>query len=505
MRVPRPPKALQEADGVKVLFATSEIAPWVKTGGLGDISAALPPALRKAGVDVRVLVPCYPALAKAFPDAPVVADLPGLAGALPPSQIREANTPEGTPLLLLDCPSLYGRPGNPYLDRVGHDWHDNHIRFGLLSRIAALFGSSSPLPWQAQVVHANDWQAALASVYLSYQNGAGKRAATLVAIHNLAFQGLFGRHALMQLGLPPHAWAMDGVEFHGHLSFLKGGLQHADWITTVSPSYAREIQIDAGGMGLAGLLRWRSDRLTGILNGIAAEIWNPAADAHLAACYDAGNIEKKAVNKLALQKLLGLDKRQDIPLLGVISRLTWQKGIDLLPRVDARLAALPVQLAVLGSGETELENALVRMSEDHSGQMAVRIGFDETLAHRIEAGADMFLMPSRFEPCGLNQMYSLRYGTPPIVRATGGLADTVVDFNPASFAGGKSKANGFVFTEPSADALLAAIRRAVAAWHEPALWRKLQRNGMVRDWSWAGPASRYADIYRKLCDTNGVG
>jgi starch synthase len=492
--------ASSSGSAIRVLFATSEIGPWVKTGGLGDVSAALPAALRRAGVDVRVLVPRYPALGRAFPDAPVVAELPGLGGALPPSQLSQAALSDGTPLLLLDCPALYDRPGNPYLGSDGRDQHDNAVRFGLLSRVAALFGAGdSPLPWQAQVIHCNDWQTALAPSYLNYRSSSVSRAATLVGIHNLAFQGLFGRHTLAELGLPQQAWAIDGVEFHGHLSFLKGGLQHADWITTVSPNYAREIQVDVEGMGLAGLLRWRSDRLTGILNGIDTDVWNPGDDAHLTACYDVDQLERKAANKSALQQQLGLDRRDDLPLLGVVSRLTWQKGIDLLPLIEAELIDLPVQLAVLGSGETELERALTRMSGRHPGQIAVRIGFEEALAHCIEAGADSFLMPSRFEPCGLNQMYSMRYGTPPIVRNTGGLADTVVDCDPASVDKGKTKsANGFVFRDASADALLAAIRRAAAAWRKPALWRQLQRNGMLQDWGWARPASRYAELYRKL-------
>jgi len=489
----------EPSNAVRVLFATSEIGPWVKTGGLGDVSAALPAALRRAGVDVRVLVPRYPALGQAFPDAPVVAELPGLGGTLPPSRLRQAVAPDGTPLLLLDCPALYDRPGNPYLGSDGRDQHDNAIRFGLLSRVAALLGSNSPLPWQAQVIHCNDWQTALAPSYLNYQARSVTRAATLVGIHNLAFQGLFGRHMLAELGLPPQAWAIDGVEFHGQLSFLKGGLQHADWITTVSPNYAREIQGDAEGMGLAGLLRWRSDRLTGILNGIDEDVWNPGSDSYLAACYDADHLQRKAANKTALQQQLGLDQRDDLPLLGIVSRLTWQKGIDLIPLLETELAGLPVQLAVLGSGEAQLEQALNGMSARNAGQVAVRIGFDEALAHRIEAGADIFLMPSRFEPCGLNQMYSMRYGTPPIVRDTGGLADSVADCDPASLEKGKAKAaNGFVFRDASAEALLASVRRAAAGWRKPALWRQLQRNGMLHDWGWAKPASGYAELYRKL-------
>ena len=498
----KPGKPTELAGAVKVLFATSEIAPWVKTGGLGDVAAGLPSALRAAGVDARILVPYYPSLIQAYPAAPVVAELAGLGGALPPATLRQAAAPDGTPLLLLDCAVLYDRPGNPYLGRDGRDWHDNAVRFGLLSRVAALLGSNAnPLPWQAQIVHCNDWQTALAPSYLNYQSGFGARAATLLTVHNLAFQGLFGRHALAELGLPPHAWAMDGVEYHDHLSFLKSGLQHADIITTVSPSYAREIQTDAEGMGLAGLLRWRSTSLAGILNGIDTDIWNPATDPYLAAGYDSANLAKKAANKVALQQRLGLEPRQDLPLLGVISRFTEQKGLDLLPPLAAELAALPAQLVVLGSGGRELERAFTRMAKQHPGQFAVHIGFDEGLAHLIEAGADMFLMPSRFEPCGLNQLFSLRYGTPPIVRATGGLADTVVDCTEAGLAAGT--ANGFSFTEATTTALLAAIRRALTAWHKPRLWRKLQQNGMAHDLGWSGPARQYAELYRKLAQRSG--
>lgn len=485
---------------MRVLFAASEIAPWVKTGGLGDIAAALPPALRKMGVDVRLLVPCYPALAEAFPAAPVVADLPALGGALPRSRICAAVTPDGTPLLLLDCPPLYRRPGNPYLGDDGRDWHDNHIRFGLLSRVAALLaGAEDLLGWRPQVLHCNDWQTALAPAYLNYLGSRGERAATLLTVHNLAFQGLFGRQALSELALPAHAWAIDGVEYHSYLSFLKAGLQQADWITTVSPTYAKEIQTDAEGMGLAGLLRWRNGCLSGILNGIDGNIWNPSADPFLAARYDAAHLAKKLVNKTALQSRLGLEPRNDLPLLGVVSRLTEQKGLDLLPPLVDALAAQPVQLAVLGSGGRELEEAMAAMAAKYPRQFAVQIGFDEGLAHMIEAGADIFLMPSRFEPCGLNQMYSLRYGTPPLVRATGGLADTVVDYAPASPETGKTtQANGFVFGDATGAALLAAIRRAAAAWHDPKLWRQLQVNGMAQDWGWSGPATRYAELYRKL-------
>lgn len=471
---------------MNVLFATSEIAPWVKTGGLGDVAAALPPALRQIGVDVRVLVPLYPALRDAFPEAPAVASLAGFGAHYSPTTLREAETAAGIRLWLLDTPDYFDRPGSPYLGPEGHDWLDNHLRFGQLSRIAAWLGSEENfLGWRPDVVHCNDWQTALAPAYLKFQPGG--RARSLITVHNLAFQGLFGHDTLHELGLPDWAWSMTGVEYYGHLSFLKAGLQFADGITTVSPTYAREIQTDAEGMGMAGLLRHRSDHLAGIINGIDTQVWDPARDPHLRHAYDASRLEAKAGNKTALQTEMGLTRRDDLPLIGVVSRLTHQKGLDLLPAIAPALAGMPVQLAVLGSGERALEDVFRGMAAAHPDLFAVRIGFDEGLAHRIEAGADLFLMPSRFEPCGLNQMYSLRYGTPPVVRATGGLADTVID-----------EVNGFSFAEADAESLLEALGRGVAAWRDKPRWRSLQLDGMARDFSWSGPARQYADIYARL-------
>jgi starch synthase len=480
---------------MRVLFATSEISPWVKTGGLGDVAAALPPALRRAGIDVRVLVPWYPAIARAFPDASVVAEIPATAGNFPGAALRSAVAPDGTPLLLLDCMACYGREGNPYLGSDGRDWHDNAVRFGLLSYVAALLASAaSPLipalDWQPDILHCHDWQTALAPAYLRYNLKPVAR--SVLTIHNLAFQGLFGAHTLRELALPPQAWAMDGVEYYGHLSFLKGGLQHADHITTVSPTYAREIQTDTDGMGMAGLLRYRSEALTGILNGIDTEQWNPAIDPHLTVHYASATLGNKSGNKRALQEKMGLAVTDDRPLFGVVSRLSGQKGLDLLLACADELVKLPAQLVILGSGDAALESAFRELAKRHPGQVAVRIGFDEGLAHQIEAGIDAFLMPSRFEPCGLNQMYSLRYGTPPIVRATGGLADTVID------AADKEKGNGFVFERAEPAALLAAIRRAAELRTRPRLWRQLQKNGMAADNSWDQPAQRYIELYRSL-------
>jgi starch synthase len=480
-----------------ILFATSEMAPWVKTGGLGDVAAALPAALRRAGHDIRVLLPFYPSLKQAFPKAKTIAELPALAPALPPFRLLAAKA-DGLPLLLLDCPPLYDRPGNPYVAADGSDWPDNGIRFGLLSRVAALLGQvASPLDWRPDVVHVNDWQTALAPAWLHYEGGAP----SVVTVHNIAFQGCFEEPLRTALGLPEAAWRYDGVEYHGLLSFLKAGLQLATRISTVSPSYAREIQGKAFGYGLAPLLRHRREQLHGILNGIDPAIWNPATDPALAASYAANRLAAKRANKLALQQEMGLDPVSDRPLFGVVSRLTEQKGLDLLLALGDALPELPAQLALLGSGDKTLETGFLTLTKKLPGQVAVKLGFDETLAHRIEAGADCFLMPSRFEPCGLNQMYSLRYGTPPLVHATGGLADTVVDVNETSLA--SKTGNGFVMTESSADALWEAMQRVATAWRDKRLWLRIQQNGMRCDFSWSHAAAEYSRLYRDALAARG--
>ena len=475
---------------LSVLFVTSEMAPWVKTGGLGDVSAALPAALHKAGHDVRVLLPNYPALQAAFPQARLVAELPALAPALPPARLRSAEA-AGLPLLLLDCPELYGHAGNPYVDATGHDRQDNPIRFGLLSRVAALLGqANSPFDWQANVVHVNDWQGALAPAYLHYEGGS----ASVLTVHNIAFMGCFGPEHLANLGLPHHAWRFDGVEYHGQLSFLKAGLQLATRISTVSPTYAREIQDEHFGYGLAPLIRHRASALRGILNGIDTEIWNPSTDPALASRYAANRLATKRQNKAALQAEMGLEVVDDVTLFGVISRLTHQKGLDLLLTIQDGMAALPMQLAVLGSGEKDLEAGFSELAKRYPGKVAVKLGFDEALAHRIEAGADCFVMPSRFEPCGLNQMYSLRYGTPPVVRATGGLADTVVDVSEETLA--NRTANGFILRDDTPHAMWLAIERVCRTRPDKRLWQSIQQNGMRRDFSWKQAARDYISLYR---------
>lgn len=489
--MPPPP---DPAAPLRALFVTPELHPLVKTGGLADVSAALPAALRALGVDVRVLLPAYPGVIERLGADRAVLDLPGRAQ-LPASRLLEAGLACGTPVWVIDCPPLYHRGGGPYQDPAGRDFPDNALRFGLLGWAAALLATdASPLFWRPQVIHCNDWQTGLAPVYLKLVTGGSAK--SVMTLHNLAFQGIFPPTAVQELGLPPECFSIHGVEYYGNLSFLKAGIYYADRITAVSPTYAREIQSEPLGFGLHGLLAARRAHLTGILNGIDTQAWDPATDPFIARTYTAATLERKAENKAALQRALGLAPEAGIPLLGVVSRLTHQKGIDLLLAILPRLIKAPAQVAVLGSGEPALEMALLSWSARYPDRIAARTTFDEPLSHLIEAGADAFLMPSRFEPCGLNQMYSQRYGTPPVVRATGGLADTVTDCMPKTLEAGL--ATGFLFREATAKDFLSAVERALAAYRDPALWRRLQENGMARDFSWRASAERYREIYLSL-------
>jgi starch synthase len=461
---------------MRVLFVTPECAPLTKTGGLGDVSAALPAALRAQGVDVRTFLPAYREVLSALPEAKECARLRVLQ--------KEVRILEAGECLVIDCPELYDRPGGPYQDENGEDWPDNALRFGVLSRAAALLGcAGSPLEWRPEVVHCNDWPTALTPVYLHAER---ERAASVMTIHNLAFQGLFEPSWLARLELPAAVFAIEGLEFYGRLSFLKGGLVFADGITTVSPTYSREIQGEELGCGLDGLMRSRREVLRGIINGIDVDAWNPMTDERIAERYSWSSLEKKAPNKAALQRRLNLAQDPSLPVLGAVCRFTHQKGVDLIAAAAEEIVNLPAQLCLLGRGERELENMLAVLAARYPHAVAVAIGFNEDLAHLIEAGADLFLMPSRFEPCGLNQMYSQRYGTPPVARATGGLADSVTDGE-----------TGFLFERAESAALVAAVRRGIAAYRDERRWRELQRRGMACDFSWSGPARQYADLYAR--------
>jgi len=478
---------------LRVLLAASEAYPLIKTGGLGDVVGALPAALRAVGVDARLVLPAYPAALAALPSTRLSARS-ALYGT--PLALLQAELPidGGRPLpVYLIQATAFERSGNPYQDVSGEDWPDNPARFALFCRAAAALALGHLAPdWRADVVHAHDWQAGLLPALLSLEP---KRPRTVFTVHNLAYQGLVAPADADTLGLPADWWAPDALEFYGQLALIKGGLAFADRITTVSPRYAQEIQTAEFGCGLDGLLRYRAGVLSGILNGIDTTLWDPASDPALVAPYDAHNLAAKAHNKAALQTELGLAVEADALLLGLVGRLVEQKGIDLLLGALGRLPA-DIQVAVLGSGEAAYVAALQATADADPRRIAFRSGYDEALAHRIQAGADAFLVPSRFEPCGLTQLYALRYGTVPIVRAVGGLANTVVDASPANLAAGT--ATGVVFKSATARALGAAIRRAHELHQARTPWRQMQLAGMAQDHSWTTAALSYRALYEDL-------
>jgi starch synthase len=465
-----------------VLAVASEIFPLIKTGGLADVVGALPAALAAEGVAVTTLVPGYPAVVEALTGARAVLTIPDLFGALAEVIRGKAH---GLDIMALAAPHLYARPGNPYLGPNGQDWPDNALRFAALAAIAAAIGRGAIKAYRPRVIHAHDWQAGLTAAYL--RHGGPKPPPTVMTIHNLAFQGQFPAALLGMLGLPEAAFRFDGIEHHGAIGYLKAGLQYASHITTVSPTYAREILTGDGGMGLDGLLRYRSDALTGILNGIDTAVWDPSADSLIAAPYGPADIRPKAANKAALQARLGLRPDAGAPVFGVVSRLSWQKGLDLLRDALPELVRGGAQLALLGSGDAGLEADFTAAAAAHPGAIGLQIGYDESLAHQIQAGADLLLVPSRFEPCGLTQLCALRYGVVPVVSRVGGLADTVED-----------GVTGIVFDDLTAAGLSQALHRAVSLHARPTAFRRLIRNAMARDVSWRGPAAQYAKLYRSL-------
>jgi starch synthase len=483
---------------LRVLYAAAELYPWVKSGGLGDVTAALPPALAALGAEVRLLLPGFPGFLDAFPG---IADAARLHTPFASERVRVGlgRVPDsGIDAYLIDQPAFYDRPGNPYAGPDGRDWPDNHRRFGLFGWIAAALARGADPLWRPDIVHAHDWHAGLAPAYVAATPPASKPAATVFTIHNLAYQGLFPAASFPELALPPGFFATDGVEFHGAISFIKAGLFYADRLTTVSPTYAREIRTPAFGHGLDGLLRSRAGVLTGILNGVDTRIWDPRRDTMLPQPYgpeDAGAGKRAA--KAALRRRLGLEAREDVPLFGVVSRLTPQKGLDLLLAGLPELVAGSGQLAVLGSGDADLESGFASAAAAYRGRVAVEIGYDEALSHLIIGGSDAVLVPSRFEPCGLTQLYALRYGTLPLVHRVGGLADTVVDATAVSLADGT--ATGFAFDGDSPQALITAIERAVRLFREPQLWRRVMQRAMAQDFSWEAAARRYRALYQDLC------
>ncbi|WP_342356710.1 glycogen synthase GlgA [Novosphingobium aerophilum] len=479
-----------ELTELKVLSVASEAVPWVKTGGLADVAGALPAALAPHGVAATTLIPGYrdvlARLGKRPRTAHKWADLFGGPARL---LARDA-------MLVLDAPHLFDRPGRPYGDDAGHDWPDNWRRFAAFARAAADVAGGAAKGLRFDLLHAHDWQAGLAPAYLRFAPVAGsKPVPAVMTIHNMAFQGYFPAEVFPQLGLPRQAWAMDGVEYHGGVGLLKAGLESAQAITTVSPTYAREIRQPEFGMGLDGLIRARGQAVHGIVNGIDGAEWNPETDPAIAARYTAATLPDRSANRAALAAEFGLEAG-DGPLFIVVSRLTWQKGMDVLLEALDHLVWLGGRLALLGSGDAALEAGFHAAAARHPGRIGVRIGYDEALSHRMQAGGDAILVPSRFEPCGLTQLYGLRYGCVPVVARTGGLADTVIDANVAALAIGAATGVQFDGVHPAA--LKAALDRTLALWRCPEDWQALQRAGMAQDFSWARSGGAYAALYRQL-------
>jgi starch synthase len=473
----------------RILYAASEAYPLIKTGGLGDVAGSLPQALLKGGDDVRLVLPAYQRIKQNIKSAKTLLST-HIAGQV--VHLLQTTLP-GTRLKvwLVDCPRYFDRPGNPYLDEDGEPWPDNAQRYALFCRaIVMLANDQMGLDWQPHVVHLNDWQTGLVPALMATQ---GVRPATVFTVHNLAYQGLFDHATFTTLGLPPELWHIESLEFHQQLSFIKGGLVYADLISTVSPTYAEEIQTPEFGCGLHGLLHHRRADLSGIINGIDTREWNPSTDPHLVQNYDRQHLSRKQANKVALQKEYDLKQDGQVMLFGLVGRLVQQKGIDLLLEAMPELMHHPLQIAVLGSGNRLFETSLQKMSVTYKGRMAIHLGYDEAQSHRIEAGCDVFLMPSRFEPCGLNQMYSQCYGTLPLVSPVGGLADTVVDTMPESLATGN--ASGFIMQDVSTVGLIEAVQRAQKTYQQPDIWQQLQRHAMAQDFSWRHSVEQYRALY----------
>ena len=479
----------REAPPMTVLSVTSEIFPLVKTGGLADVTGSLPKALKSLGVETTSLVPGYPRVMEQVKSALpllVFQDLLGERATLLHTRIDNLN------LFILDAPSLYDRAGGPYVDENGIDHQDNWKRFAALSLAAAEIACGALPGWQPDLVHTHDWQTALTSVYMREM---GSMTPVVITIHNIAFQGQFSASLLGPLRLPPSSYSMSRLEYYGDISFLKGGLTTADAITTVSPTYAREILTPRFGMGMDGVLNERVSVLRGIVNGIDLDVWDPATDPYLPRNYDINSLRRKRENRAVLMAKLGLDDDEG-PVFSAISRLTWQKGMDMLADTADEIIWNGGKLIVFGQGDHDVEQHLLRTAERYPGRMAVRIGYDEPMAHLIQAGSDSIVQPSRFEPCGLTQLYALRYGCVPVVSRTGGLSETIIDANDAAMSA--RVATGFQFHPVNSDGLRLALRRAVHAFADRKNWARLQNQGMKAKFSWERSAQQYAAVYANL-------
>lgn len=482
---------------MKVLSVASEIFPLMKTGGLADVAGALPLVMSEQGVEMRSLMPGYPPVMQKIASVrkKKVADFPDLFGT---KAKLYSCTYEGLELFILDAPAFFNRDGGPYTGKDGKDYKDNWKRFAALSHVGAQIAGGLVEKWVPDLVHVHDWQAGLTPAYMRYRFA--PNTPSMTTVHNIAFQGQFGADIFADLDLPTEAFSMHGIEYYGDVGYLKGGMEIADAVTTVSPTYAREIFSPEFGMGLEGLIRARSDVVHGIVNGIDTDIWSPETDPLIAANYSANKLKGRAENRAALAAHFGIDE-DDGPIFCVISRLTWQKGMDLLADLTGEIAHRGGKLVVLGSGDKALETALIAAADNHRGRVGVSINYDEPLSHLMQAGSDAILIPSRFEPCGLTQLYALRYGCVPVVARTGGLNDTVIDANTAALSAGV--ATGFQFSSVTHDGLRLALHRVFDAWEDRKLWATLQKNGMKADVSWDRSASQYAELYQKLISARG--
>lgn len=475
----------------KILFAASEVHPLIKTGGLADVAGSLPRALADLSQDIRVILPNY----QSINNTEEVRFISSVRVNNQDANILETKLPDSdVTVWLVDCPALFDTPGNPYVDEDGNSWDNIADRFTLFCRVVVEVAMNrAHLDWSADVVHCNDWQTGLVPALLSIE---GNKPASVFTIHNMAYQGMFPESTFFELNLPRQLWHPAGVEFHEMLSFIKGGLAYSDRITTVSPTYALEIQTPEYGYGLEGLLSHKYQILSGIINGMDLEQWNPETDTSISEPYSVDTLEKKIINKTSLQARSSLPVNKSVPLFGLISRLVEQKGIDLLLDCLQDMVEMPLQFVLLGSGDKSVERKLLDFARLYPKKVSVTIGYNEALAHQIEAGVDVFLMPSRFEPCGLNQMYSQRYGTIPIVRETGGLADTIEDALPKSLA--NNTATGISFKQASPGALFEAIKRTMLLYNDKKSWKKIQVAAMEKDFSWENSAKQYLALYEEI-------
>ena len=476
---------------LSVLCVASECFPLIKTGGLADVVGALPLALEKTGLKVTVFLPGFPSVLAGLTRKRTLAKID--AGGKP-CKLITGKTETGLSIIAFDAPHFFDIEGNPYLDTAGNDLHNNGEKFAAFSRIAAQLAMGTVGRKKYDVLQAHDWQAGLSAAYLKASGDSHVK--TVLTIHNLAFQGLFPKSLMGALDLPSSFYRNEGFEYWDKISFLKAGIAYSDHITTVSPTYALEIQSDDGGMGFGGMLRAKANRLSGILNGIDMDVWNPETDPEIKPNYSASKPAGKVKNKLTLQRALKLREDASAPLFTVISRLTTQKGLDLLASMTDSIVAKGGQLALLGAGDAAIETAFTAAAKKHPTEISVTIGYDEPFAHRLQAGADAIFIPSRFEPCGLTQLCAMRYGTVPIVGRVGGLNDTVIDASPMALASGA--ATGVQFSPINGHMLYSAITRAFELYTNTEQWNNLVANCLNQDVGWESSAADYRDLYNSL-------